>query len=80
MSINLLLFSNADCEWRIVAANTSHIIQMVVEDTSIEYHADCVYDAAEVYDGKLYAKLIANSHLNGQACEIFANASFKHPC
>ena len=54
MSINLLIFSNADCEWRIVAANTSHIIQMVVEDTSIEYHADCVYDAAEVYDGKLY--------------------------
>ena len=49
-----LIFSNADCEWRIVAANTSHIIQMVVEDTSIEYHADCVYDAAEVYDGKLY--------------------------
>ena len=47
-----IFFSNEDCEWLIEAENITHMLRLEVTDSAIEYHADCVYDAAEVFDGK----------------------------
>ena len=45
--------SNEDCEWLIEAENITHMLRLEVTDSAIEYHTDCVYDVAEVYDGKI---------------------------
>ncbi|XP_060551372.1 uncharacterized protein LOC132712950 [Ruditapes philippinarum] len=39
------------CEWRIEADDSSHAIRLEVFEADIEYHAKCVNDYGEVFDG-----------------------------
>jgi len=50
----LLRFSNLYCEWIIQAVNATDAVRLEVTDAAIEYHADCVYDTGEVFNGNLF--------------------------
>ena len=51
--LNVYFSSNQACEWRIEAGNITDAIRMEIIDAEIEYHADCVYDHGEVFDGNV---------------------------
>jgi hypothetical protein len=53
-------YSNQQCEWRIEAANITDAIRMEITDAEIEYHASCVYDHGEVFDGNFFLKNLSH--------------------
>lgn len=62
--------NDQNCLWRIEADNVTDAIRLEITDASIEYHADCVYDYGEVFDG--YNTTVASL---GKFCGT-ANPSF----
>ncbi|KAL4230136.1 hypothetical protein ACF0H5_010521 [Mactra antiquata] len=46
--------NDRDCVWRIEADNVTDAIRLEITDIAVEYHANCVYDFGEVFDGYNY--------------------------
>ena len=69
--------NNLDCEWVIMANNTSDRIKIVFMSFSVEYHSTCGYDYVEVRNGGT-----SDSQLVGKYCgvnhpEPFTSSSYQ---
>lgn len=73
--LSFQLYSNAAIYWLITKTSESETIVIDIQDISLEFSSECVYDKLTIYDGKIFILLVKGIDTLASSFRHFAGAT-----